>query len=364
MPFVQLTHCVEPSEAKDNTFTVGEDALQGVLLGILLGVAVGFPLWFLDPLVGIGAGVAITGCAAIRRWQYLYNNRRLICVAKDQCVIGTVTNIESPPGFPHVDNDYTFNLVPFAHNLLDDRPHIINDGFLGTQFVKDPDTITALNIHSSEPTTENPLGTNSIHCELEGNLPNVIADAICIASAVAGAAIAAASPLCLGLVGLFGPLGAVFCLLIILAIILVAGAIATGAAFALAHDGNPADAADDANSAKLTEGDVFVVKGDHVYEGGHLPDTWPEIHPVKHLQKLWDQKSVPEIFKNQMNNINPGPYDTTTPFFAALTLLVSQWCQAIKKGDDPIVIEVQKDPSNQWTDHPAVDGCLSPIVIE
>lgn len=365
MPFTQITHCVDPSVAKDNTYSVGEDTIYGLLAGLVAGGLIGLLLGLaVDPFVGIGAGIAIGACVMIREWQELYNNHRLICVAKDQCVIGTVTNIEPPPGFPHVDNDYTFNLVPFAHNLQDDRDHVVNDGFLGTQFVKDPDSILALDIHSSTPVENPPLGTNAIHCELEGNLPDVIADAICIAAAVAGALIAASSALCLALAGTLGPLGLLICIALIIAIVLLAAGAATALAFALAHDGTPADAADDANSATLTEGDVFVVKGDHVYEGGHLPDTWPEIHPVKHLQKLWDQKTIPDIFKNQMSQVNPGPYDTTTPFFAELTALVSQWCQAIKKGDDPIVIKAQKDPSNQWIDHPLIDGCQPPVIIE
>ena len=375
MPYTQLTHCVPPSEAGQggsNMYSATEDAGAAALWGAISAAIVGgiFGILTGDIFIGVGVGVAIGACVAIRKWQDLYNNHRLICVNPDQCVAGTVTKVEPPPSGAssvfHVDNDYVFNLLPLPHEFNKDkaeefqieetRDQIILDKFMGETFVGDPDSITALDLHSSE---ENKV----IHCEIEGNAPDVLADAICVAAVIAGAAVAA-SQLVITTVCFVGGgiLGAIICniilalvLLLIAAVILaIAAAIAIGL---LAHDGTPGDVADNKDSATINEGDFFLVKGNHVYEGGHLPSVWPEIHPVKEIYKLNDVqadiKLLMEIYKNG---------DLTA--IDKLRLLVSSWCGAISKSKDPAVILAQSEPSNQWIDHPLLDGCTEPPVID
>jgi hypothetical protein len=129
-----------------------------------------------------------------------------------------------------------------------------------------------------------------------------------------------------------------------------------------AHDGNAEDAADDISSATISEWDVFVVKGDRVFEGAHFPG-WNEIHPVKHLQKLWNEKEARSglgIGSGIIGSKNASIDDST---FIWVQALVNRWCDAITEATNPTVLNAQNQPENQWTDHPAVDGCIKPPVI-
>ena len=346
MPFIQITKCVAPADYHRDEATTADAFIKAfvisgitfTLIWILLGSLVG-------DFVASGVAVAVALCTFAAIFKDVINNKRLVCIEKDICTIGIVIprTIEPPPGFPHIDNDFCFNLIPLPHNIEDDRLHVINDGHLG-QFISDPDEITAIGLS----TTDDLYHSNNIHCELEGDRPNVFADALCIAGVIIGAAIAASEVLII----LFGWLGALAVAIIIG--LAIAGVIA--ATFLLSHDGNAEDAADDIKSATISDWDVFVVKGDRVFEGAHFPG-WNEIHPVKHLQKLWNEQKNPSHIIGNTN----ASIDAST--FVWVQALVFRWCDAITEATNPTVLDAQNQPENQWTDHPAVDGCYAIPVI-
>jgi hypothetical protein len=193
MPYIQITKCIAPADYNKNLATATTDSVLSITLytlfwGGFFGTAIAM---LLGVVVGLGVGVAAAFCAAAQAIKDTINNKRLVCIknGKDKCIIGIVMpgSIE-PPG-QGIDNDYCFNLMPLPHNVEDDRDHVIHDGHLGELFISDPPEITAIGL-STDPLPEN-KHHNNIHCELEGDRPNVFADALCVAGVIIGAAIAA-----------------------------------------------------------------------------------------------------------------------------------------------------------------------------
>jgi hypothetical protein len=348
MPYIQITKCIAPSDYDRSQATTWDAFLRALAVsGITLGALALILVSLFGGPIGWGVSIAVAFCAFAASLKDGINNKRLVCIGKDKCIIGIVMpgSLE-PPGLG-IDNDYSFNLMPLPHNVEDDRSHVINDGYLGTLFITDRPEITAIGLETD--LLPEHRHHNNIHCELEGDRPNVFADALCVAGVIIGAAIAAGE--LLAFLGL-----PVLVIVVIVAFIILAAITGIIAATYSAHDGNAEDAADDIISATISEWDVFVVKGDRVFEGGHFPG-WNEIHPVKHLQKLWNEQ------KNPSGIIGIKNASIDASMFIWVQALVNRWCDAIKEGADRVVIDAQNQPENQWTDHPSVDGCAGILVI-
>jgi hypothetical protein len=119
------------------------------------------------------------------------------------------------------------------------------------------------------------------------------------------------------------------------------------AAWFLASDGNPDDARTDPNGGELKIGDILVVTGRWVYDAGHT--GWNELHPVKTIQKIDpDPAAAPaDVVKRWCDLLAPVPPPDATP----ATMTPAQLATAL----------AQQQPANQWTLHPAVDGCQGSI---
>ncbi len=210
---------------------------------------------------------------------------------------------------------------------------------------------------------------NWVHdkCKSNCSIP-VLCDIVCVVAAVAAAVVA-------GLVGAFllGSLGAIL------------GGMGGGVLVVssvvgnwINTDGDFRDAANDPESGNIEEGDCVFIAGDLVYDAGH-PEGWHEIHPVRHLQKICDHKSIIDHLPNTLKitdlngkpidkNIDPDPSCcpsavTGDPKFRdqafrdSVKLFWDRWCSYYQTGQDPLVIAAQNSPENQWCLHPLVDGC-------
>jgi hypothetical protein len=114
-----------------------------------------------------------------------------------------------------------------------------------------------------------------------------------------------------------------------------------GLASALNDTGNPNDVATNLGELHVNDptgrgADIVVVKGAWVYDSQHR--GWNEIHPIKYCQRIGTYEG------------NWAGYD--------VRVLRDHWCDAINRSDTPAMIANQARPENQWTVHPALDGCL------
>lgn len=149
MPFVQYTHCIEFSDFKDfwtNGLRQGQDpvtpllvnaALQAAkyaIFGIIGGFLIGGPI---GSIVG-----ALTGSSYgfIEGFCDQWLNKRLICVKKDACALGSVAWIETPAKKDYVervfDNDLSINIQLSPYN-----GHIFKGGFPFLEFTKEDHSI-------------------------------------------------------------------------------------------------------------------------------------------------------------------------------------------------------------------------------
>jgi hypothetical protein len=147
--------------------------------------------------------------------------------------------------------------------------------------------------------------------------------------------------------------------LIAAAIWLAITAAAVAIAWAATHNGDINDVYDPA-AGELTAadpktgegGDVILVTGDWVYDAGH--SGWNEIHPIRHVQKL-----TPEV-DSRFRGMGKADSALVEAFKKEV---LDVWCFHVGQGSDPLVVEAQKEPENQWHIHPSIDGCKEEVVI-
>ena len=113
-----------------------------------------------------------------------------------------------------------------------------------------------------------------------------------------------------------------------------------GAAVGSSDNASPADE-NPALGGDVHPGDILVVAGSWVYDSGHQPSGWNEIHPIKFCSPI-------------------GHYKGEWP--PNLTDLETFWATALGDATSTTTIELQKLPQNQWQVHPILDGC-EPVVI-
>lgn len=104
----------------------------------------------------------------------------------------------------------------------------------------------------------------------------------------------------------------------------------------------------------LTPGvDILLVSGTWVWDGGHIPNGWNELHPVLFAEKI---AAVPHA-----DLIAGTPWASFPQFSTAeLENTLSQLCGLVGTAQDPVTQTQQQLPQNSWVLHPLVDGCVAP----
>lgn len=122
--------------------------------------------------------------------------------------------------------------------------------------------------------------------------------------------------------------------------------LAAAAAWALADDGDAADAL--VGGGTIGADDWVVARGRWVYDGGH--DGWNEMHATRVVQKVGPQ-SVPK---------DPVQFKAYMEHWCDL---LAEIPRVVDPGVHPLTPEQQavddnqKRPEHQWTVHPVLDGC-------
>ena len=104
----------------------------------------------------------------------------------------------------------------------------------------------------------------------------------------------------------------------------------------------------------LTPGvDVLMISGTWVWDGGHIPQGWNELHPVLFAEK---------IAKVAKSDLAAGTPWAGLPQFspANLEATLAQMCGLVATAQDPNTQIQQQLPQNGWHLHPLVDGCTAP----
>lgn len=104
----------------------------------------------------------------------------------------------------------------------------------------------------------------------------------------------------------------------------------------------------------LTAGeDVLLISGTWVWDGGHIPQGWNELHPVLFAEK---------IAKVATSDLVAGTPWAGLPKFSPANLDVSltEMCGLVATAQDPNTQIQQQLPQNGWLLHPLVDGCTPP----
>jgi hypothetical protein len=163
---------------------------------------------------------------------------------------------------------------------------------------------------------------------------------------------------------------------VVAAVIGLALAPAALAAFAAAWD--KAQAFDDQFvtgpvAKQIRVGDVVIVTGRWVWDGGHVGQT--ELHPVKTIQKV---KLPPEL----SGGYNPSDTTSLASLINEMRDVHDRWCRLVQEAPPPpdprggggltppqlgsltppqvAVYASQLQPENQWELHPLIDGCTPP----
>lgn len=107
----------------------------------------------------------------------------------------------------------------------------------------------------------------------------------------------------------------------------------------------------------LTPGvDILLISGTWVWDGGHIPNGWNELHPVLFAQKITTHGVPPSDLQN-------GTPWASFPEFSAANLeeTLTQMCGMAAGAQDPETQIQQQLPQNGWRIHPLVDGCTAPV---
>ena len=332
---------------------VSKDNYKGLTSVIALAILSG--VLSLMTAADVIAGVLFV--AAIFELCAFLHGGKLICIQENACTIGRIMELipvgADKSGFETIDDDFTFNILPSPHSPVELRSEMtMSDPYQGPFLAPQPpsDDLGLGFMGVSVQFTNIPHDTEVFHVEVKGCRVHDVCTVLKVMSF--GAPIVAAIcsiPL----------IGWVVCLIAAL-IWLAITAVSVAIAWAAAHNGDINDVYDPA-AGTLTAadpttgegGDVVLVSGDWVYDAGH--SGWNEIHPIRHVQRL--TPVVNARFRG-MGKADP----TLVEAFKKEVLDV--WCGHVGMSSDPLVIEEQKKPENQWHIHPLIDGCEERVVIK
>jgi hypothetical protein len=339
-PYNQYTTCIDAVYFNKSSVYVQATIVS---VGIVTPLAA-FAL-LVDP-VCLLALIPVAAAAWIVGYCYWFLHQRLICLpspsnstvpgGSDQLAIGMVIDTLPPylNTFPDsLDTDYSFGLLIAPNNPGDPQSTVEASTPYGFLVSEQPATHDIGMPYTGHPGTYKPTGqtAETLHCEFEGAgvYDFLLAASISLAVALAAFFVCLLVPF---------PVGAIIAwILAILSIIgLVIGAGVGANDNASPSDENPVLGGD------VHAGDIFVVAGSWVYDSGHQPSCWNEIHPIKfccpigHCKGEWPP------------NLND---------------LETFWATALGDATSTTTIELQKQPQNQWQVHPLLDGCEASVIV-
>jgi hypothetical protein len=343
MPYKQYTECVRPDLFVDfGTHLVGYANL------LLLALGGGFVAFAVIAIAG--GPVAITIAIAVMTYIIILLNwwlyGRLICLGDDPrncAIIGMVQSqsASDPSSLGEFgDNDYKINLL-LAPNTVDDAT---SDFWALPQGHLVAENSAILGIGKGYPPASG-QHLKFLHCEFEGDgVQNLLGAAYVV--------------LALLIASLWVPglwiVAAIIALLALLNDVIQASPGEPGS-------GNPLDV--NPNLGTISAGDVVVVTGEWVYDGGHT--GWNEIHPIRTCQKVGHLKKddAGKWHWSDFQFVDPG---TGTVFrldsLPSVEMFRSFQCGALKGAGDAQAGDNRGDPGNAWGIHPLVDGCKKPDV--
>lgn len=367
----KYTSCVKPSDFTAPPWPVGNSgAVLATWLIIITAIVAPLELlaapWYIPVIIG-AVLLLITAC-----YWYLY--RRLICLGsqfrcKDngnevpmpdnqECAIGVI----GAPGHkglfrPRIDglnlgkfgdDDSTMNILLAPGPLTWDEPDL-NKYWNQVQGYLIAPNNDILNVGISY--TQSGDEVKFLHCEFEGSGIEAFL-AFLTTILVFLAALLALLVLAPELTGLIA-------ILIIFASLL--GLMSLLNTFFLPSAGDEGDPTDvDQSLGDLQAGDIVMVSGDWIYDGGHIP-AWNEIHAVHNCQKICNP-----IIDNHDGTWSWPPdiggglgLDTPDKVIAAR----AKWCCALSDACGAVEGGSETDPGNNWVIHPVIDGCNPPPVI-
>jgi hypothetical protein len=194
---------------------------------------------------------------------------------------------------------------------------------------------------------ESPNNIGTIEIEFEGAGIHDLYLALLVALPIAIVA---------AVVGEFPVLGWLLALLLSL----LAAAIA-GIGYAIGQ-GDIADPnADDPAIGTIYPGkDVLVVMGTWIYDSAHA--GWNELHPVLHCQKIATVQPEDLASGNPWGHLPDYSAANLQNTLNQISATRIGWCPLIQETLQPTTLDNQQLPQNQWTIHPAVDGCTPSAV--
>jgi hypothetical protein len=338
-PYKQYTTCIDAVYFdKSSVYTQATIVAVGIVSPLAAFALLVDPVCLLA-LIPVGAAAWIVG------YCYWFLHQRLICLpppanstvpgGSDQLAIGMVIDTLPPylNTFPDsLDTDYSFGLLIAPNNPGDPQPMVEASVPYGFLVSEQPATHNIGMPYTGHPGTYLPTGqtAETLHCEFEGAgvYDFLLASSISLAVALAAFFVCLLVPF---------PVGAIIAW--ILAILSIIG-LAIGAGVGANDNASPSDE-NPVLGGDVHPGDILVVAGSWVYDSGHQPSGWNEIHPIKFCSPI-------------------GHYKGEWP--PNLNDLETFWATALGDATSTTTIELQKQPQNQWQVHPILDGC-EPVVI-
>jgi hypothetical protein len=376
--FPSYTNCSAPSDYSGvAAWAMALLAAIGLGAGILLGVLTSA---FSPAAAIVLAGVCLAGIVYCNWWL----NVRLICLGGDRSGIGVIYQWEPPPGqnllsfdLGDYDTDYSFSILqwPFVPQ------HELPDSFVANQWApnalsqleaewpalpplvpsvtsistvhKQVELMTAqqtmaslglsfsgLNVNDDDQPKPTPQHGSSqhflLHCEIEGA---GIRDFRTLLWILFGTFLAAAAVYAIPVIG---PI--LSWLLMLLALLMLI----FGSYIARTDTASPPDSTwgsslvgFDSTADRNTQVDIVYVFGRWIYDSLHT--GWNELHPLHFLIKIGTATQ---------GDLSQGVWPAD---------LGDRWLRldAIFAGIGSASSAVtQAEPQNQWTLHPAIDGCL------
>src|SRR6266550_791866 len=323
--------------------------------------------WYLPVLIGLVIGL-IAACNWYLHGRLICLGSQFTCKDKDgnavpmadnqECAIGVI----GAPGHsglfrPRIsglnytkfgDDDSTMNILLAPGPITWDEPDLNKYWNQVQGYLVAPNN-DILNVGISY--TQSGDEVKFLHCEFEGSgIAAFLAFLVTIlAFLVALLAIVVFAPALTGLIAI----------LIIFASLL--GLMSLLNTFVIPSPGDEGDPTDiDQSLGNLQAGDIVMVSGDWIYDGGHIP-AWNEIHAIHNCQKICTPiVQNPDGTWSWPSDIGGGlGLDTPDKVTAAR----AQWCCALSDACGAVTGGSETDPANNWVIHPLVDGCNPQPVI-
>jgi hypothetical protein len=178
-----------------------------------------------------------------------------------------------------------------------------------------------------------------LHCEIEGER----AKTVCAAAQALWGPIS--NTVCK--IEIFGiPVGKLVCFLISIPFALAVWPILATAWVAGSNDNRDFDGGGD-----LKADELVLIRGRWVYDAGH--SGWNELHPVKHIQKIPDEKACAWENFDELRDRWCGETAKVPPHASATPGTKPQ----DMTPEQEAIYDAQLAPENRWVFHPEIDGC-------